>query len=233
MANRIIGDPREVIITRGGIRWIQKTTFEGGNIVTPPANAWDSTAGAGLVTILTTQAAAMRGKYGAQIGLPGDTLLRYGILNGMSNETQGTVQFLFNPNNIIMADGNRFNLVVLSSSGPGGTFGLVNLRFSIANNFEFNILARDDAAFSTSGPAVSIEDEVLQVKLTFKQSSAPGEDDGYFRIFVNNILLDAIENIDNDQQNFSELQVGAAGGLDVETDGIIYFDDVSWTNKII
>ncbi len=234
MANRIISTD-DIIISRGGIRWNQLTNFEKGNIVTPPANAWDSTGGAGLVSILTTKAAALAGTYGAQIGIPADTLSRYGILNKTSNETKITVQFLFDPNTLTMADGDSFQSMVAVSPGTN----LVAFRLGLIKNgpdYKLGAAYFTDAGAAQSFNNVTLVDGKNLIRAEWVASSAPGADDGTFETFLDGVSQQAFSGIDNDTHNITSLQFGVILGLDVGTGGIgeaIDFDNVSWINTII
>ncbi len=235
MANRIISTD-DIIISRGGIRWNQLANFEKGNVVTPPANAWDSTGGAGLVSILTTKAAALAGSYGAQIGIPTDTLPRYGILDETNNETQITVQFLFDPNTLTMADGDAFQFMVAVSPGTG----LIAFRLGLIKNgpdYEFGaVYFTDTGAIAKLFDNVTLADEKILIRVEWVASSAPGADGGTFETFLNGISQQSDNGTDNDTHNITSLQFGAVLGLDAGTGGVgeaIYFDNVSWINKLV
>ena len=114
MTFKVLGDPNRNMVGRllggsgrGGFQWNQELTFEGGNIVTPPVNAWDSIGGVGAATILTTGAAAIRGNFGSEIGMP-DASARFGIMTQPTNEKKFLLDFLFDPNSIVLAAANRF-----------------------------------------------------------------------------------------------------------------------------
>ncbi len=236
MGYRILGDPfrkkgARLLGQSGhrGFQWNQELTFEGGNIVTPPVSAWDSTGGAGVATILTTTAAAIRGNFGCEIGIP-NNLPRFGILTQPTNETIMELDMLFDPNSIVFGVGESFICLHAFSSGPGGLAiqhvlenpgGVLSIR---SGYFTDGPIRNDFAAFP-------IPDRAFSFCTQWKAASQAGADDGIFRVILDGVVQGEVLDANNDQHDIDSINIGALSGIDPGTSRTIFFDNIRWANK--
>ena len=235
MTFKILGDPRTNNAWRmlgasghGGFQWSQLLDFEAGLLIGLP-NAFDSVAGAGVATLAVNQASAIRGNYGLSVGIPGDSAVRYGQITGPDAETTILLEFLFDPNSIVMGAGEGFHLVnFVDAGGVGGRAMRIDFN-NVLGNYRLDLIVIDDAGGIAPGATpVVITDEAILVKIEYKASSAPGADDGIVRGYVDGEMFSEQLTLDNDTHNVDALQFGAIAGVDAGTNGTMYFDNISW-----
>lgn len=225
MAGRLLGESGHK-----GFNFNQLLDFEAG-LITGLPNAFDSVAGGDTSTLTATAAAALRGSFGASVGIPGDLATRFGQITGPNAEKLLTLQFLFDPNSIVMALADLFNFILISDSNPGTAF-----RLNFTNNagvYNFNPIATNDAGGNVFGAAFVIPDRVVQIRIELKFSSEIGADDGFIKHYVDGEPETFMMNIDNDTRDANEINVGAISGVDAGTNGTLFLDNIEWANKLI
>ena len=75
---------------------------------------------------------------------------------------------------------------------------------------------------------ISIEAQLKEasqlIEIEYKASSAPGANDGYLKLWLNDTLVDTLSGMDNDTRLVNNASLGAVASLDAGTSGTIYFD---------
>jgi hypothetical protein len=198
--------------------------FESGNL-----NAWSiKVTGNGDLSISSNS--ALQGLSGLQ-ALINDTSSIYVTDYSPINDSQYHARFLFDPNSISIPNNNSF-AIFTGAGGNGITFRL--MLFNESNIYKLQMWVMNDNSAWTASNKVVIIDEPQAIELEFKSSSAIGANNGYTKLWINNILVDTFSNLDNDTRLIGQVSLGAVQSLDTGTSGIIYFDNfVSTRNNYI
>lgn len=200
--------------------WCKELTFEYGSL-TPYPTGFDNTNGLNLAV---NAAAAIRGNYGFSVGIP-DVNPRIGQITAI-NVTSMEMELLFDVNSLAMADGDIFDIMRTGSNGASGVSVIVSLKYTIASGYQVQISVRTDAPATVSSSFLSIPDAPCMLRLFWKASDAPGEDNGYAYLYVNDATVASLTGVDNDGHDVTLANIGAAAGVDAGTTGTIYFDNI-------
>ncbi len=227
--------PRYRALDQAGIEqsimnWQQIATFEQGT-TTPNPSGFDAISSGGGGSLTTNEVSALRGQFGLQVTYAGAGSTAFGRFTAPNGETTLTVEFFLDINTLTMANGDQSNFLFILSPGAGGNFAVINLLRS-AGVYFFNILAKDDAGANVTNVSRAISDEPVLIRIELQASSAPGADDGFMRTYLNGVLLDELQNIDNDTHNATEVRIGALAAVDAGTSGSLYIDNCRWANEI-
>lgn len=209
-----------------GFHWDRRVTFEQGALISYPTG-FDTFAGANLNV---NAAAAMRGNYGFELGIP-NVNNRWGNIDNIPEYTKITAAFLFDPNSIVMANADVFSAITFNGSGPVFTGATLSLGYLLATGYFLRLVGRLDSGANVFGAFINIADVAMQITMEWMASTAVGANNGYLRLFVNNVLVDNIAGIDNDTFNVNQIRFGATG-IDPGTSGSVYFDNICYSNKI-
>lgn len=210
-----------------GFHWIRSLTFEAGALISNPTG-FDASVGANLSV---TQAAALRDNYGFQIDIP-TIANRFGQITPI-NLTSFRLSFLFDRHTLAMANLTSFDMIRTVSIGATGVSIILSLRYTIAAGFEAQLSARNDAGATLSGGFMAIPCTSCMFGIDWKASDYAGANNGFARLYVNNAVASAVENIDNDGHNVSFANIGIAFGIDPGTNGTIYYDNIRYSDRII
>ena len=172
--------------------------------------------------------AAQNGTYGMAIPVM-DTTARYGSFTDPTAETAVTVEFELDPNSITMSNGEAF--FVVRGDGAGYDFWL-QLYYSTVSGYGIQAGYKDDAAASQYGSIQYITDTSYKIRLVWQASSGVGNDDGYYKLYIDDILKESVTDIDNDTRSVGFIEYGAITAIDAGTYGIFYMDDCKWTSTI-
>lgn len=209
-------------------RWKQRATFEAGTL-TPNPTGFDSTGGVGgNLDVLSD--AAIYGNYGFRVTVGGVGSEAYGILNEANNETTIYMEIYLDTNGIIMSTGEEFNLVLAVSPGTGGSAFVINLGKD-AIGFFLRSFGKTDAGGNV---IVGFERPVYPAKIGVEwiAATAPGENNGIMRLYINDEQKAEATTIDNDTHSITEIRSGTVAGLDAGTSGTVDFDNIAWRNSI-
>ncbi len=217
-------------LSQGGIRfpWVQEATFEGG-VLTPNPTGVDSVVGPAAMVV--NSAAAMAGLLGLSVGIP-SAVNRVARFSGPVNEIVFNLEFLFDPNSIVMANGDSFFLVTNLSAGAGGAAFQV-LLIKNGANYESRVIGKTDAGGNMNLPDFIIQDTAQLIGIEWTAAINPGDNDGSIEAFVNGVSVGSRFDIDNDTHDVQRVDTGAVAGIDPGTSGTIFFDNIRWARQLI
>jgi hypothetical protein len=193
--------------------------FESGNI-----SAWTSAVTDGGDLSVST-AAALSGNYGMQALLNDSNVI--GVRDDKpNNENNYRVSFNFDPNSVIIANGNAHHIFWGFNGSGMEIFSLV--LGNINNQYILFIANFDDSGAPTLGDFVDISDAPHLIELEWRASSAPGANNGIFSLRVDGALRSNMTGIDNDTRRLEYVRLGAFGSIG-STRGTYYYDNFqSW-----
>lgn len=180
---------------------------------------WSSTSlGGGDLSL--SSSSAIFGSYGMQ-ALINDTTSLYATDTSPLDEPQYKARFYFDPNSVSIPSNNGFS--IFSGGGDAGSVFRLMLNNS-AGSYKLQAQAYNDAGGTVLGQQIAITDAPQVIEIAFKAASAAGANDGYFELWLNDVLVDTIANLDNDTRLMDYVNLGATSSLDTGTSGTIYFD---------
>ncbi len=207
-------DPNGPTLSAPSTDLVFKDDFESGDF-----SLWSSTTlGGGDLSI--SSPSAIFGSYGMQAVI-NDTASMNVTDSSPADETQYHARFYLDPNSISIPNNNGFS--IFSAGGDAGSVFRVTLNNS-GGSYTLQTQAYHDAGGMVSGQPIVITDEPQVIEAAFQASSAAGVNDGYFELWVNDVLVDTIPNLDNDARLVEYVNLGATSGIDTGTSGAIYFD---------
>lgn len=168
-------------------------------------------------------AAALAGTSGGLSCLIDDANGIYGQCN-VANETELRYRIYFNPNGLTMADYDNFHLI-----NENNYDYLLRFKRLSGKYYIYGRVMTDGGLVST--PDIEISDAAHCIEVHMKRSSAPGADDGFIKIWVDQSVpygaADAeATGLDDDTCDYDEFRIGAVEGIDAGTSGTIYFDEI-------
>ncbi len=180
-----------------------------------------------------TAAAALEGDWGAEFTLVGAGSEIFGIDNRPSGETEFTLEFLLDPNSLPMSNGDQFEMTIPTSDGAGSFPWRLRLKMS-GTDYQLIITSlKDDGLGVVPNIEQTIIDGSQLVRIEWKASTGPGNDDGFTKLYIADVLVGSTTGIDNDTHNVTDLKIGAVSGIDAgTTGGSFYLDRIRWDNAI-
>lgn len=203
------------------IAWDGMLGFETGDL-----SEWSSVVGSASASAQ----AAMRGNFGMQADA---SLVSYGRFDFASSIKQVTIEYLLGLNDLIMADGDQFQLAQIRTDITI-TASVMFLAF-IDGNYVLSANGRDDAGDNTGGGGFVVPrpEDYLDIRWVLKVSDGPGRNNGFMRVYLNGILQSEFANIDNDTLTLPHFRIGVTAGNDAGTSGLLYIDRVNWIAEAV
>ena len=190
--------------------------FESGDL-----SAWTyNTTDIGDLSV-TTEAAGI-GNFGLQ-ALIDDTNTIYVKDSSPNSETHYSARFYFDPNSVIIPDGDTFDICIGSNDIGGGFVYRVRVS-NLGGLYWMSAEIQDDSSNWISGENIYFIDDWQAVEIEWQAASAPGADDGYLKLWNNDTLVDTVAGIDNDADVLTDAYLGAVNSVDTGTSGAVYFD---------
>ena len=188
--------------------------FESGNL-----SAWTSAAtGGGDLSVNT--AAALEGSYGLQV-LINDNLGMYLLDDHPNGESTYLARFLLDPNSISMAQGDNHTIF----RAYYGNQVIVHMGFGYQNgSHQLQVGAFTDGGSWWFSNWLSISDAPQLVELEWRAASAPGANNGYLKLSVNQVARFQTPSLDNDAHRIDSIRLGPLVGVPSGTRGIYYID---------
>jgi RHS repeat-associated protein len=189
--------------------------FESGNL-----SAWSSNDNDNGDLSVSTQAAAI-GSYGLSALLNDAASMQVSDYSPNA-EKHYSARFYLNPNSINLPNNHEVYIFAATQDSTGWVACL-----RLTRSGEYYILAtcaKDDAHAWKDGKGVYITNAWQAVELEWQASSAPGANNGYVKLWVNDVLVDTISNIDSDTQILDYVSLGAVSGAPSGLSGTMYFD---------
>lgn len=235
MGYRKLGEPFSPVglvlgkASKSGFQWNQFATFEAGVLIPYPTGFDTITGVAGNLAV--NAAAAMHGNFGFAVTLAGAGSEARGEFLEPVSITKATIEFLFDPNGLAMAPGDNFAMFDGRSGGPGGLSFFVRLNRGAP--YTTNIFYADDAGVQTPTIAINLQDRAVAFRFEFKASDAPGRNNGFVKWWQDGAVVLEATGIDNDQHDITRFRFGGLFGIDAGTNGIIFFDNVRWADRLM
>ena len=182
---------------------------------------YDSTVTDGGDLSADASAAMASTSYGLK-ALIDDTTAIYGQV-GLSSLARFRVRFYLDPSNLSMDDDTEHEIVD-TDTGPFRPISLY-LHYE-SGSFELAIGSGNDADSMTWGSYFDISAGEQYVEMGWMQSTGPGNDDGYLKVWVDGVLKDTISSLDNDTVEVDVFKIGATRNIEATTSGSCYFDQI-------
>jgi hypothetical protein len=155
-----------------------------------------------------------------------NTSMLYAVDLSPAGETRYRARFYFHPNSLAM-NNNTAHFIFDGYNEYYGTavFRLELLRENGVYKLRPRIL-RDNWGY-TNGSKYTISNAWHAIEIEWQTSSPPGANNGYLALWIDNVLVGTIANVDNDGKHnrLDEIRLGATGGVDSTTSGTMYFDN--------
>lgn len=174
---------------------------------------------ASAASLAVVPAAAYDGTYGLRVTLD-STSNAFVQDNSPNDETVYRVSFKVR-NNLVMSNGTAHNM--FRARMVGKPIFQVQAARDYAGNYVVYALAYKDDGTVTGAFATFLN---TNNSLTFEwtAATAPGANDGTFRMYKGTNLRGELTGIDNDTHAIAMVQMGAFGGIDATTSGTMDFD---------
>ena len=139
-------------------------------------------------------------------------------------ESQFRVRFYFNPNTLKMASNDLITIYETYNNLGVSATSVVQIRYS-AKSFQLRAgMLRDNQKWSYTNWS-PITTAWHSVEFNWIASLAGNVSTGSLVFYIDGIQKNALNAIDNDQQQISQAALGVVRGMDNTTSGIYYFDD--------
>ena len=164
------------------------------------------------------------GIYGLEIHLDRGVQPSYGALQDPDVETLITYEFNICATDLTLGSDDTF--IVASAYGSDGNFHTHTAIELSGSNYALQQGYRTDGASFLATSAYNLDSDHNKVKAIWGAST--GNNNGYVYFYIDDILKEAIFDIDNDVANITEIRFGAEQGVDSDTLGYLYLDDIRW-----
>ncbi len=139
-------------------------------------------------------------------------------------EKRYRARFFFDPSSLAMNEKSLHNIFRAYSSSPWKGVVTIQLRRK-SGQYWLRTRAGRDSGSDLNGSWVAVESRKMAIEFDWLAASAPGQNDGYLRLFVDQALVIETTGIDNDERVVDFVRLGIFGGIDDGTLGLCYFDD--------
>jgi hypothetical protein len=188
--------------------------FETGDLT-----SWSS-ARTGGGDLRASAGAALDGMYGLEVVI-NDTATMYLQDDYPAAETHYRAQFIFDPNSIVMANGNSHTLY-RSSSGMTSmayiTFGFTNGSYTI----QFGMFSDTGALYLSN--QVPLIDSPQLIEFDWRAATSAGANNGSLTAWIDGVQRVNLFGIDNDAHRMETSRIGPSGGIDTGTIGSYFID---------
>lgn len=193
--------------------------FESNNL-----NLWNPTlTKIDLGDLSTSASSAYLSSYGLQ-ALVDDTVALKAVDSSPSDESQYRARFYFHPNSLSMNNNTaHFIFDGIDRDNDSNLFRLELFYESGVYKLRPQVL-KDNYA-TTTGSKYTISNDWHAVEIDWKKASAPNANDGYLSLWIDDVLVGTIANVDNDLWTLDQVQLGATAGIDTTTSGLMLFDN--------
>ena len=189
--------------------------FESGNL-----SAW-STSATDAGDLSVSPAAALTGSQGLQ-ALIDDTNVLSVTSDQPSAEPRYRVRFRFDPNAIVMANGDA-HIILRGYSGSSTVVLRVEFGYS-AGAYQIRAGLVDDGTTWTETSWFTLSDAPHSIELDWRAATAVGANNGGLTLWLDGIQQADITGVDNDTRRLDRALLGALAALDTGTHGTYYFD---------
>jgi len=165
--------------------------------------------------------AAFAGSYGTQLTLDGPAWLKIKD-DSPNSEPRYRVRFYFDPNSLQINQGNSFEIMyAVNQSGSR----IISIYLgNNASGYFIKTGVWNDALDATWGNEISISDNWHPIEIDWSAASSAGANDGYLKLWVDEVLSDTLGSVDNDTHRIKNVAIGATNSVDAGTVGTFYLD---------
>jgi len=157
-----------------------------------------------------------------------DANVAYGTINADAvNQTSGVVSFWFNKNDMAL-DAAAYHQLLATNGGEWYIY-LTNT----AGTYQVLAQSTGDTGGGTNTALVSLADGWNKITMMWKASSGAGNDDGWTRIYVNDVLGGSATGLDNDTKTWDYLRAGMIWTNSVAFGGSFYMDTIKIRTDIV
>jgi len=190
--------------------------FESGNF-----NAWDDDESDGGDLSVTTQSAAV-GTYGMQALIDDDNEIEVDD-ETPNNESYYSARFYLHPNSVNMPNLDSMYIFTGDDDNLGGWIFCLSMMRAGAD-YLLSLCAEDDEEEWLSGRDIYITDDWQAVEIEWQAASSSSTHDGYLKLYINDVLVDTIADIDNDASRLTDVSLGLVSSIPAGASGTVYFD---------
>ncbi|MBI5822475.1 MAG: M23 family metallopeptidase [Chloroflexi bacterium] len=139
------------------------------------------------------------------------------------DETEYHARFYFHPNSISMSSGSsHFIFEGAKTSSSNDVFGLELFYESGAYKLRPRLLK--DSYSNAYGSKYTLSNNWHVVEIEWHVSTAPGANNGFLSLWIDDVLMGTISNVDNDTHRLDQVMLGVTEGVDSTTSGSMLFD---------
>jgi hypothetical protein len=162
------------------------------------------------------------GGHGLQAVLD-DNLSIYVADESPRGESRYRARFYFDPNSIVMADGDTHTIFAGLSNTSSDTVR-VEFRRSAGNYQIRGWLTRDGAGGPQATSWITISDGPHAIELDWQAATASGANNGGLTLWIDDVQQASLTGIDNDAWRIESARLGGVAGIDAGTRGAYFFD---------
>jgi len=203
---------------------IFKDGFESGDLL-----AW-TTSNTNGSNLSVSPSAALIGNYGMAVNITSNNGTGMEVISDHPGiETRYRARFYFDPNSIVMTNGDAhpiFQGATYSAQSGNYTTNLqMEFRYN-ANLYQVRARSFDDLGGSQNTSWFTISDVSHYLEVDWASASAAGADDGHLTFWVDGVEKQNLINIDNDTRRMDRARLGPFSQplIDPGTSGTYYFD---------
>jgi hypothetical protein len=166
--------------------------------------------------------AARQSNFGLQALI--DDLIKIKLLETSPvDETEYHARFYFHPNSISMSSGSSHLIFEgAKTSSSNDVFGLELFYESGAYKLRPRLLK--DSYSNAYGSKYTLSNNWHVVEIEWHVSTAPGANNGSLSLWIDDVLMGTISNVDNDLHRLDQVMLGVTEGVDSTTSGSMLFD---------
>lgn len=170
--------------------------------------------------------AALAGSFGGAVRVDGAGTESYWIDATPSDETTFVFETKIGLSDLVMGSSDIFSFF-LAEMDAGTDVIYLYLSYD-GSNYKIAAVAQlDSGNDATSSYTVSDGDTV---KVIWSASTGAGNDDGSLELVIAGTSKETLSSLDNDTLEVDKYKVGAESGLDADTIGFLYLDDIRWAD---
>jgi PKD repeat protein len=136
-----------------------------------------------------------------------------------NDEKHYDARFYFDPNSINLPNGQGMYLF----AGPNAQWAFCLYLERQGIDYRLSLCGKDDSNNWLENKFVYINDGWQAIEIEWQAANAPGANNGYMKLFINNVLVDTMKNLDTDTRSITDVALGVSG-VPVGTTGTVYFD---------
>jgi hypothetical protein len=166
--------------------------------------------------------AALVGSNGLQSVIAGTTAM-YVQDDSPNAEARYRARFYFDPNSLVMADGD-YQYILVGFANSTNTAVLRVAFKNTAGGYQLQARILNDSAVWQSTPYISISDALHTIEVDWAAASAVGANDGSLTFWIDGIQQGSLVGIDDDSYRMERVRLGLVYISATGTSGTYFFD---------